>query len=399
MSTRPTTGWSIAARDPLVFGDGTRQPALTAVQHAWLPPQVTLAGFVRAGFWAPVTDQTEARHQAGRLLKGVELRGPWLRGPRSDGPLWLPAPLDARRHEVAPGKWQLTTGARLERLCNDEGMHLGKNAGFSSARAVVVKDKLEDDTKTQDLRFPLWRLEHIVAWSLGKPIEAGEIPELHPEAQCPLEREHRVHVGLDDDRGTATPEALFSSSGTRIRDDYAIAIDVTTNDPGLPPARTGTGTLGGRSRPSHVVISGDRHWPGFSAYEHLYAKVLEQRRTRPLLRLQLVTPGCFGGWCPPLAEHRDLAGLTLEAALIPAFSVESGWDMVNRRPRAVRRLVSPGAIYWYSVDVDDPKRLLALCKHFWEHPLPSASFDDPTRAHPRVDGYGQVIPGLYLEES
>lgn len=402
-TTHQTHGWRIEARDPLVFGDGTRQPALMPVHRAWMPPQPTIAGFVRARFWDE--ENRDRERQARSLLDGVSLRGPWLLehhglSANQSTRLWIPAPGDVRWYRDGNRK-VLTKPAHPMSLAGGEGTYISATGGAPPPRVVHVADKIGDGVKTQELRFPLWRLEHAVAWSLGESPSIEELVEFDRN-RWPLEREHRVHVGLDDLRGTAEPEALFTSSGIRVREDCAIAVDVSATG-GLGSARPGTGTLGGRSRPSRVHVEGAPHWPAFSSvekkYDRRHRELLEHGKAngrRVLLRLQLVTPGCFGGWIPP--REGPLADLTLEAALVPAPTVESGWDMVHRRPRSVRRLVSPGAIYWYSST--DPTQLLDRCRKLWDQPLPSGPGhdDDSTRAHPERDGYGQVIPGLQLEE-
>lgn len=398
MSTSNTHGWRITARDPLVFGDGTRQPALMASQRAWLPPQGTLAGFVRARFWDP--NHGAPSEQSTALLRDVSFRGPWLYGPSLCDPsetLWLPAPLDARCHHTDNG-WALGSWAKPADVRPGEGVYIsGAGGPRPSVRPVELQEKL-GSSKLQAPSFPLWRLDHVVRWNLGQTIPAARIPELDPSAPRPLERERRVHVGLHDEHGTAIPEELFTTAGTRLAEGYDIALDVTSKSG--KTARGGLGNLGGRSRPSLVQVDGTVTWPSFSSVEPIYEEHLAKAAPwqRAFLRFQLVTPGCFAGWHPNKAQ---LPGdLELVAALIPAPSVESGWDMVRRQPRAVRRLVSPGSIYWYEVADPSKKRLLELCKQFWSEPLPS--FDpttprDTTRADPDHDGYGQVIPGLYLE--
>ena len=368
MSGTPTltrAGWRVWPRDPLVFGDGSRAPALVSRDPSVLPPQGATAGFARACFWP------ERGGDATTAAQG----------------LWLPSPADARVGKDAGGVQALTRPARPAALGVGEGTYLGKNAP-----AALLPAALDPGAITGKPREPanrLWTLDEHVAWSLGEAIPEAQILAREDRANHLVHLEARVHVGLDDDTGTATPEALFTTSGMRLASHACVALDIT--GPGTPASGWRAG-LGGRSRPASIDHT-DPLWPDFTTVRDRYADALSAMRGPVLLRVHLTTPGSFGGCVPPLVG--PLARFTLVAACVPEVDTTSGWDLVNRRPRAVRRLVPAGSVYWLRPPAG--AKLIDVCGELWGAPLAGAMPNDATLAYPECDGYGQVIPGFMME--
>ena len=65
----------------------------------------------------------------------------------------------------------------------------------------------------------------------------------------------------------------------------------------------------------------------------------------------------------------------------------SGWDLMARKPRAVRRLVPAGAVYWFEIVQGDAEAIARL----WLAPLADREQD-------RLDGFGLALPGLWIDE-
>ena len=245
----------------------------------------------------------------------------------------------------------------------------------------------DDSVKLPRPRVPYMPLDLALALALGE----DEHPHLDAwlnlqTGHGPVAEERRTHVAIQDDRGTAEDAQLFGSSGSRYARDAAIGFEVL----GLPlPPPRGVEVLGGESRPSSRSGSATPIWWEWTQVEERYEKALDRlAQKRPLLRLQLVTPGCFGGWRPD-----ELPGLTLVAAAVPGFQAISGWNLKEGRQRPVRRLVPAGAVYWYRPE--DPNALLAHAERLWREPLPGVLPDaDPFLSKPEHDGYGQVLPGF-----
>lgn len=384
--------WLIHPRDPLVLGDGPPVGATSIQRSAELPSPSALAGYARTR-WLEV--QGEITPQcAVTALETVKVRGPWLIWDKAGFPRqpWVPAPPMLR---VIPGETSRAPPRGLESYALVSAQGAGRGGGSVNLPWLVQAPERWDKDERVKLKRPkvlYMPLDLAVALALGlKPPAQGLNPWLHLTGG-PIAEELRTHVVLKDETGTAEDAQLFGTRGSRYHPTADIGFEVSGAQ--LPDAR-GVEVLGGESRPSFRSRSLEPIWPIWSKYSDRYGQVIKTLLPigRPiLLRLQLVTPGCFGGWRP-----QEIPGLKLVAAAISGFQAISGWNMQTGAPRAVRRLVPAGSTYWYQPD--DPGQLLALAERFWVEPLPGlAPRADEFLSNPEYDGFGQVLPGFELPE-
>jgi CRISPR-associated protein Cmr3 len=109
------------------------------------------------------------------------------------------------------------------------------------------------------------------------------------------------------------------------------------------------------------------------------------------LSLTLITPGLFSAGYRPGWLDDDLCGappgcpglrLRLCAVAVERWQPHSGWDLASQKPRATRKLMAAGAVYWFEVlDGGTPAALQTL----WLNSLS----DDP---QDRRDGFGLALP-------
>jgi len=390
--TAPVSGyetWRLVPRDPLVFGDGGPVAAFTPRSTFLLPPQATVAGLVRSALLEAAGDLSA---DAARAALGVRVRGPWLveddpEGEGRSGRLWVPAPADvvfAGGEPIAP---------RLVQPTEDEGVSWPPGA---PPRLVQLESRGEatGGAKTEKPAFPLWPLESVVDWGLekGPPPVAERWNLLSPGAKHPIERESRIHVAIDPERQAALPEALFSSGGLRLAERFHLAVEVAPPEDGNLAGRRPAGlrVLGGESRTVACTVSPGPLFPGREDYQEAVQAFVDQA-DRPLgLRVQLLTPGDFGGWRP-----RWPAGVAapLLAVAMDRPQAVSGWDLQRQRPRAVRRLVPAGTVY-YLGPFDRPEPLLETWRALWGTSLCADAAGDPATflAPPAHDGYGLALP-------
>jgi hypothetical protein len=392
----PLSTWWLEPRDPVVFGSGARVPALVPGHRFWLPPQSTAAGLVRSRF---VARETEVGPGLARQLLEVRISGPWLAQKPGAGKvlgLWLPAPADVVVGKKDGGSWLLP--AKFLALKSGEGTIWPEGAPPGLLLAELpARYPAPDGFKTDRLKFPFWPLERVVEWSL-RPQERFLSED---EASKPVQKEYRVHVALQDDTWTAEPAALFSSSGLRFDTGFGFALEVEDGRESAaagpaPGSPTQLLVLGAESRATLCTVSEGGCFPAFTdeLRETYGARIAELAAGGQELglRLQLLTPGCFGGWAAPWPE--PLAG-KLRAVVMNRFVAVSGWNLQvppNGRPRQVRRLVAPGSLYFFGPFEADP--LLALCETWWGRSL-CEGFPGDLEAHlapPAADGYGQVLP-------
>jgi hypothetical protein len=248
--------------------------------------------------------------------------------------------------------------------------------------------------KTEAPPFPLWPLEAVIAWGLGE--ESVPFPEswslLSAEGPHPIVREPRVHVAIDPERQTALPEALFSSGGLRVADRFRFAVEVSTPaDGGLAlPAPSGLRVLGGESRTVACSASSEALLPGFEVYRASVERFLGAAQAPLGLRVQLLTPGDFGGWRPrwPAAVTAPVVAVAMNR-----HQAVSGWNLRGQRQRAVRRLVPAGTVY-YLGPFTGAGDLLEAWRALWGVSLCDGLPGDPATflAPPAHDGYGVALP-------
>jgi hypothetical protein len=395
-SSKGFESWWIAPRDPLVFGDGGRSPALLPRKRWWLPPPTTFAGFVRARLVAG--EAQPGSEQAHELLE-VKIRGPWLAERRADraSELWLPVPAD------------LVLDPRNGQCLRPRPLKPGQGEGALwpdgvELTPVAVPGRLPDDPeiKTERPDFPYWRFEDLLRWSLGREPKAP--PLRRDDRPYPVDLEGRVHVAIDPGTRTAEPEALFSSGGLRFRDGFGLLAEVRGASSAAAPSLA---VLGGESRAVRCELLSDHAFPPFPGdhdpYRSWFEKRLEEIEPPDLgLRIQLITPGWFGGWLPRWPD--ELAG-HLRSVVSDRYLALSGWSLQaiqgtgkERRPgpRAVRRLVPAGAVYTFG-GFDSPAQVLGLCRKLWGRSLYELAEQKPQGdpdtflAPPGHDGYGQLL--------
>ena len=392
--------WLIEPRDPLVLGNGLPAGPAGAAMPSLHPG--TLAGMVRSCF---VVDRSQVRAEEALGLLDIRLRGPWLVRERStDGSTYemlVPAPCDrAARGDVF-------RRARLLALREGEGLHWGGALAPDPTPTYVTGydgDPHEKSRSSEDDEA-VWPLDAAVRWALGGDV----LPSAVKSPNLTLGRESRTHVAIDNDTGTAAPAQLFTSHGIRPGRNVGIALEVTTPSGSRTPSTAVV--LGGEARLSFRSTKPQAAFPSFAAFEADYRAAAQAPELRGL-RLQLLTPACFHAdasagapaWRPPA-----LADFQLVAMCVPGFQAISGWNLQDAQgrgaPRAVRRLVPAGSVYWYEWR-GDPKAVVASvldrCEALWAQPIDG---DRPLtdeeraefRAPPARDGYGMVLPGLWFD--
>jgi CRISPR-associated protein Cmr3 len=266
-------------------------------------------------------------------------------------------------------------------------LHAGGDFGPADGDAfqALWRPRLDPDRKPGP-RPDFWCEERMIDWLAGRAIASAA-------ADCAPARRREVHVTIDADTGAATPSMLFSSQVTEPLDadghTWALAVrcrlpeDVAWADMRGQPLG-----LGGRRRLTWMEAADDA----------LFAMPVGLRAAlagSPGLRLVCVTPARFTrGWLPDgfAAEGGHYVGtlpgvsvaVRLRAALVPRPLDLSTWDTVANRPRATRRLVAPGAVYFF--DKADGSAFTAE-----EHArLWLARLGDDND-----DGLGLVVPGRW----
>jgi CRISPR-associated protein Cmr3 len=387
-----TTFLRISGRDPLVardgrpFGEGQGNRMRSS---GWLTSSVVAGSFRTAlakaagrGFDSPTQNE---------LLK-IDVAGVL---PLADGQLYLPAPYDCVLDDKGEVWW-----ARPEKMKEGEGA----NWPEEGLRPVLLDAK--DDFKPE--AGPMfWPLKRYAEWLCGQKVNprtpdflGAPVPDL------------RDHVSLNSDSGAAAEDMLFTTVGIGSR---ALPKHGCTPGPTKPTGaprcecfteielsarveevpewgRQALGNLsvwhplGGERRLAHWRTSEDGGM--WECPKDVREKLGKTRQ----ITMTLATPAIFrDGWKPGWLDGRltgsptnDGPRLTLVGACIQRWRAVSGWSYKDKGPKAIRRMVPAGGVYFFESERDDNS-------HLARHWLRSVS-DDPQG---RLDGFGLAVWGTW----
>lgn len=351
----------IEPKAPLVIRSGRPFDEQAGADAARFPPPSTLAGALRT-----------AHAQSSGKSFGPELAALAVSGPLpvclTTGRLLVPKPADAMYF------WDADKRARVLKRAVPGKLPDG---GACDLPGGLLPLLLTNNVKGKPAPGPRWwTFSDLLTW---RDERCGDLSfaEIEKNGWMPPGDELRTHAGIDPATGAAANGKLFQTAGLhfwhRRRHDESFprgSIGLIGRIAGeLAP---GLLTLGGERRLSSVTPASADFWPSLPA--DLSARI----RAAGGLSLTLLTPGLFArGWQAP-----EIPGLRLMAAALDRWQAHSGWDLARQEPRAGRKLVPAGAVYWYAL-IDEPgENLLAS---LW---MGALADDDQDRR----DGFGLVLP-------
>jgi CRISPR-associated protein Cmr3 len=251
---------------------------------------------------------------------------------------------------------------------------------------------LEHDIKSKPVPGDSWWTQaHMETWLLGKT-PAVAVDQLGWRGPA---IDYRTHVALEPCSLAADDGKLFQTQGL----DFAAPKKTQTAHHGWQDIRYGLlahmpestikntcRRVGGEGRITAIQAL-ENAWPSIS---NVLAVALEGSH---FIRLILVTPALFeAGWRPAWINASTLQGsppahdnitLKLCAFANQRWEALSGWDLAEHKPRAVRRMVPAGSVYWFEV-LEGQQHIADL----WLQPVSDATQD-------RTDGFGLVLPGIW----
>lgn len=325
-------------RDPVLARDGRPAGAGSRLKTMpWLSPAV-VAGTLRT-MHGKSTGMDFGSALDLEALRAMECRGPL---PCREGSLYFPAPKDAAVGERG--------GVRELFPVRPAVFREGEGADFRDAGLLpcTLSDSVADEFKGAPAPA-YWRSDRMVEWLLNPE---GELFPVPPESSGGGEYlsappvDTRIHVAIHADTGAAEDEKLFSSSALAFPEDTGFSVVTGGNLTGLPA----THTLGGERRLAYWR-KGDADW-GCPA--RVAAGLAKAHR----IRMVLATPGLFQrdgrdcwkpGWLDGLEGEVPDTGvrLRLVSASIDRWRPVSGWSLEHRGPKASRRAVPAGGVYFF----------------------------------------------------
>ncbi|MBI4819676.1 MAG: type III-B CRISPR module-associated protein Cmr3 [Deltaproteobacteria bacterium] len=386
-----SSDWILQPRDPLVVRDGRPNAGRSESATLAFPHPSTLAGAVRtrtgsgeAGFVmsANLPELLQISIRGPLLVDLTDARDPWR----------LPAPRDALV-TVSGTSW------RVSRLAPTPlGGEVAVDPAFPSDLELV---SLSENTRGKPaLEAPtFWPWAELERWLVDPAsFEGVDAKPRLSSGLSKLTREARTHVSVDSKAGTAREGMLFSVTGLRLPSarfrSKTAGVDVHAQ--GLWISTEIPVSLGRSLQPGVGPLGGERRLASWSKSElslpgpppALKASLSRPGRTR--VRVILSTPAIFSaGWRPApegeLLRTRPECQVTLISALMPRPESISGWDFAKNRPKASRRLVPSGSVYWLELDGTGAGKLSWLSE-VWLRNVSDSEQD-------RRDGFGLAVVG------
>lgn len=375
---------SIVSRDGRPFGAGQGNRMRSA---GWPLPSV-VAGSLRSAVGKAAGREFSA--QTGQDLLGLEVAG-GLPFSESDRTVYYPAPQDC----VMRPEPQAIFAVRPQEISAGGGCDLP----HAALRPVMFpEDPAGDDFKPGQV--PAWWPEgKFVSWMLGETVEFDRSFLAMPTVDA------RTHVYIDPQTGATEEGKLFSTTalamgllprcGTSDRKGFRerycpvrMALRVRGEGWALGSAEKidSLHPLGGERKLACWKTSRTKLW---SCPDRLVASLAAAKR----VRMVLATPAIFSrGWKPGWLDD-DLTGkppgtdvaLRLVGVSIRRWQAVSGWSLAEPRgPKAIRRMVPAGGVYFFEVASGSAASL----DKWWLEPVSDAPQE-------RRDGFGLAAWGIW----
>lgn len=387
--------WIIEPRDPLIVRDGRPfgpNPGARAVSLSFPFPSTTTGGVrTRAGLKDGVFDTSQIG-----AVKKIRVRGPLLIQIEAEGKeeVLVSAPNDALLLETtSPVKDQFLCKQLVPlRLMEGAQMDFGEEAGL-----MLVGQAHPKPDKPAKGAPAFWYWHTFERWLID-PLDEQTLT-LSDLGHDGPQREQRIQISIDADKGVVREGALFATSGLeftrpgadrrRISEARRLGLAVIVDEseaPGIPGIQEGLARLGGERRMASWRRS-QQELPGFP--QELKASIVTQKACRAIL----LTPACFvEGYRPTwLVEHRYGVQPKLEAIAVQRPQVVSGWDFELRRPKPSRRLAAAGTVFFLSL-AGTPEAIGDWVQRMW---LQCVSDDEQERN----DGFGMAALGTWSGEA
>jgi CRISPR-associated protein Cmr3 len=393
-----TTFLRISGRDPLVardgrpFGAGQGNRMRSA---GWLHPSV-VAGSFRTTLAKEAPRDFDATTQDELLC--IEVAGVL---PLAGGQLYLPAPNDC-----VIGAEVGVCRARPELAEPAQGAGADWPAG--GLRPVVLDT--ERDFKPEPVPPAFWPMNRFARWLAGEKID----PRAPDFLNRPME-DLRDHVSLEPETGAAEEGLLFTTAGIGSLALQRHGSRLGEAKPTGPPrfdsfaeielaARVGPVPLWGQqvlqALSTWHPLGGERRLAHWSRHDdaklwecHKDVKTALGRANQERVTMTLATPAIFRdgwkpGWLDAQLTGEPFAGgprLRLVGVCIQRWRAVSGWSYKAGGPKAIRRMVPAGGVYFF--DLIDKGRAAELATQ-WLGPVS----DDP---QDRRDGFGLAVWGIW----
>ncbi len=238
-----------------------------------------------------------------------------------------------------------------------------------------------------------WTLSDLQAWQNGENLTFKDVND-NGMAQLPIDI--RTHVAIDDTTLANEDGKLFQTASFDM--DYPLANDNTEQTwsdkrygflvQSELALDNGLATFGGERRLSNFKKVTAQITPNLANLD----KRLKAINDAQGFSLTFLTPCIFAqGYLPSWIDKDSMQGtltidktdieIQLKAVAIDRWQGVSGWDSIVWRPKATRKAVSAGSVYWFELSQDLTKdQLIQLDTMQWAD-----------NSQDKADGYGTAL--------
>lgn len=400
----------IEPHDPLIVRDG-RPFGIEAGNRMYCldwPFPSTLAGFLRTfmGKKAAPKGENPFGDKNLSLLKGIGVKGPF---PLVEERLYFPAPLDLVVYEE--NNIRSLMPLRPEQLREGEGTNLPMS---NLLWPLGVTNNVKPTVCPA-----FWSVDKMNDWLVQDPAVNFKVPSEGEGFLKAIDKELRAHVSIDANTNLAKDEHFFFTSGLVLLQKHEdgnikqvkIGAQLEINNKELIDSiekkdegkrQLGLHPFGGERRLASICQSKSKGWE----MPHQLATALKKPSG---LRMILATPAFFNNsWCPEWLDENTLEGkipgcelkVKLRGACVGTWKPLSGWDMENKRPKPVRKLVPAGSVYFFEILAGDPGLLKdcwlrSVCVGKQQYDEARKSLHGKEIEKDQLDGFGLALWGIW----
>lgn len=379
---------------PLVFRSGKPFGSQASAQDVIFPLPSAAAGLVRAlGIGQKQLDFTEVRvtdvqDEAYQKVLAVPVKGPFLvrYNQHKQFDILVTKPANALYFEnKETGETELV---RLAPQVFDE--YVGSDLPMGLL-PVQMQMQLKGKPKSG---VTYWTLQHLLAWQQGKTLRFADV-QAEGLAQLPIDL--RTHVAIDSHTQANIAGKLFQTASLdldhRRKDEggwsderYGFLVQSELH------LNTDLATFGGERRLSRFQQI------DLQNLQQVSQALVDEINQAKALSLNFLSPAIFSqGYLPEWINTESLEGtlpqtsirVKLKSVAIDRWLPVSGWDSLLWKPKAMRKAVGAGSVYWFELlnEMDLPS-LQTLCTH---------SFSD--HEQDQRDGFGVAIISAWSHQA
>lgn len=346
---------------PLVFRSGKPFGSIASAQDATFPLPSATAGLVRAlsieqGVGKFTEYKGKLQDAEYQKLLSISSQGPFLirfnPDQQDDYTILVPKPANALYFEDKQDK--KTHLVRLTPQVFDADL-----CGSDLPEGLLPVQMQQNLKGKPQSGVSFWSLQHFLAWQQGTQLSFEEVEK---EGLKALPIDIRTHVKIDAKTLSSEDGKLFQTASLDLNhqsqpDDSTTGTKWNENRYGFAifteqSLKQDLATLGGERRLSYFKSV------KLSEFFQLPSHLLKEINQANGFNLSLLTPVVFEqGYLPSWIDADTLTGtlpnsevkVKLEAVAIDRWLAVSGWDSIVWKPKATRKAVGAGSVYWFKL--------------------------------------------------